>query len=161
MTDLLKLFADKNDITFTKQFNAMLEGMGLLVDHHFSAQGISPLEGLYDGFVPATDIYIEEDNRVIEMEVPGLGKDDVTISVLNGMLKISGEKERTERKETTQNISCEIVSGRFERQFSLDSSEIESADKIFAIFKNGILKVYIPIAKREKEPRNIDIVSEE
>jgi len=98
---------------------------------------------------PAIDI-IDEINRIkIEAEVPGMGPEDLKISITNGCLMISGEKTTSKQDKDKYYQSREIAYGAYQRVISLpDSVDI---DKAKATFKKGML--WIEIAKKEAATR--------
>jgi len=105
-------------------------------------------------FVPDVDIYETENDLVIELDVPGLKKDDIKISVQDGILVISGEK-RIERDEKKKNyMIVERCFGKFERAFNLP--DYVDAEKIKAKYENGVLMINIP-KKEGKKKKVIDV----
>ena len=93
-------------------------------------------------FTPRTRITEDRDNFYINMEMPGISKDDLKISLENNVLSISGEKKQTQKTEETNLIMNEIYYGEFCRSFNV-TNEIK-ADGIEADFKDGILTVTLP-----------------
>ncbi len=93
-------------------------------------------------FAPAIDVY-EDDKQVgIKAELPGMTKDDVEITVENGVLTLRGEKEQTEEQEGKDYHRVERRYGRFERSFRLpEYADETSAD---ATFSDGILTISLP-----------------
>lgn len=91
---------------------------------------------------PAVDIVDDNEKFKAEFEMPGMGEEDVKVSVDNGMLIVKGEK-KTSRKDKDKNYMMrEISYGSYERKISLpDSVDI---DKAKASFKKGMLWVEIP-----------------
>ena len=55
--------------------------------------------GLLGGWSPALDVYDDKDNLVVTLEVPGMKKEDIEISLHDGMLTVSGER-KDEREQT-------------------------------------------------------------
>jgi len=85
---------------------------------------------------------MEEENKVIvKAEIPGVNKEDIEVSVDDGILRIKAEKKE-EKKE--KGLS-EFIYGKFERQVKLPEV---NAENINAEYKDGILKLEIP--KEEK-----------
>ncbi|MDD5645436.1 MAG: Hsp20/alpha crystallin family protein [bacterium] len=117
----------------------------------------APSIRLPEGISWSPSIDVEEDEREfsVKAEVPGLSKDDLSISVDGGVLRISGEKkvEKKEEKGKKQHIS-EIAYGKFERILSLP--ETADTGRVNAKFKDGTLKVTIT-KKKESQPKQIDI----
>ncbi|MFN6991978.1 MAG: Hsp20/alpha crystallin family protein, partial [Fervidobacterium sp.] len=77
---------------------------------------MKPLKSDFE-FYPKVDAYETEDKVVLELEVPGVNKEDLKISVEDGVLRIVGEK-KTERDEKGRNYRIvERSFGKFERAF--------------------------------------------
>lgn len=92
---------------------------------------------------PVTDIVSNDDEYIIEMEVAGFKKKDISINITDDILTVKGETERKERKRS------------FERSFTLDGS-ILNYDGIESTLKDGILTITLP-KKEEQKPKTIDI----
>ena len=105
-------------------------------------------------FVPAVDIKEKDTEYLLEAEIPGMKKEDITIDVKEGVLSIHGER-KYEHEETKENFSrVERCYGTFNRSFTLPD-EVE-ADKIDATYKDGILKVTLP-KNPTAAPKQIDV----
>jgi len=96
----------------------------------------------------------DDDKYVITAEVPGAGKDDVTLEVHDNVLTLRGEKrsEREEKKEQVRYV--ERSYGSFSRSFTLPSNA--DANRVTADFKDGVLRVEVPKAA-EAKPKVISI----
>jgi HSP20 family protein len=120
---------------------------------------------------PSVDIHEDENAYTIDAELPGLRKEDVTISFQDGVLSVSGERKyEYEDKAPAEGNgngdakpavksgrSChrmERYYGRFHRSFTFPTAI--NPDNINARFQDGILKVVVPKAEQVK-PRQIDI----
>lgn len=111
------------------------------------------------GFEPSfgyTDIYEKEGNLIYETELPGVKKRDIDIRVENGRLIICGEVKRDERIDEENYFRMSRRYGRFKRVFPLPE-EAGDPKKIKASFKDGILKVTVPLAKPLREGKAIEI----
>lgn len=102
-------------------------------------------------FIPAVDIFENQDALVLIADMPGIDSDGVDIHLKDSELTISGRRVKEERNEVTT-IYTEYESGSFLRSFTL-SNVIDQA-KIEASMKDGILKVILPKAESAK-PRRI------
>lgn len=107
------------------------------------------------GFNPRVDISEDESKINVHVELAGLKKDEVKISVNDeNLLSISGERKRKEEHEDKNFWRSEISFGSFKRQFLLP--ELADSDNISAVFLDGILDISIP--KKEPEaPKNKEI----
>ena len=93
-------------------------------------------------FAPAIDVYEDDEKVTVEAELPGLTKDDVEITVENGVLTLRGQKEQREEKEEKDYHRIERRYGRFERSFRLpEYADDTNAD---ATFSDGILTITLP-----------------
>jgi HSP20 family protein len=109
----------------------------------------------WDGlFTPAVDLVEEKDHFVLKADLPGLAKDDVSVTMQDNYLTIKGEKKHeTETKEASRYLS-ERVYGAFSRTIELPTSV--DAKKIDASFKDGVLRVTLPKTE-EAKPKQIEV----
>lgn len=106
------------------------------------------------GFRPATNVVEEEDYYLIEVAIPGFAKEDVSIKVENGSIKISAEKKDT--KEDTKYLRREFGVYKFERSFKL--ADTINQQNISAEVINGILNIVLPkVEEKKPEVHNIEI----
>ena len=107
-----------------------------------------------------TDVHEKDGKYIMDIDLPGYKKDDVKISLYNGNLTISAEKnESNEEKDAKGNlIRQERYSGSCSRRFYVGDS-IRDND-IQASFKDGILTITVPTEehKEETEKKYIDIL---
>ncbi|MBM4157917.1 MAG: Hsp20/alpha crystallin family protein [Ignavibacteria bacterium] len=99
-------------------------------------------------FSPRTRITEDKDNYNINIEMPGVTKDEVKISLENNVLSISGQKKQQTKSEDTNLIMNEIYYGEFCRTFTL-SDDIKK-DTIDAEFKDGVLNITLPKVEEAK-----------
>ena len=115
--------------------------------------GSSSQSQLFNGWTPALDLYQNNDNVVAVVELPGLRKEDIEISLQDGTLTISGER----KEEATQENGAartERCTGKFRRTISLPTRV--DANNVSATYKDGILTVTLPKAE-EAKPKQIQI----
>lgn len=93
-------------------------------------------------WVPAVDIFEENDRFVLRADVPGVAAEDIDVSMDAGVLNVSGERKAEERGEESGAQRIERATGRFYRRFTLP--ETADAEGISARCSNGILEVTIP-----------------
>lgn len=101
--------------------------------------------------VPPVDIFEVEDSLAVVVDLPGVDKNNVDISVDNNILTIKGHVEKTEQGEL---LYREFQLRDFFRQFEL-SEEIDQ-DKIHAEMKNGVLTLRLPKLEKAK-PKRISV----
>jgi len=108
---------------------------------------------LFGGWSPALDLYQDKDNVVAVVELPGMKKEDIDISLRDATLTISGErKSQTSNGEKAERTERYI--GRFRRSVTLPTRV--DADKISASYRDGILTVTLPKAE-EAKPKQIEV----
>jgi len=106
------------------------------------------------GWVPAIDLYEDRDNYVVKMELPGMKKEEIDISLHNGVLSITGERKDEEKHEDAETYRSERFFGRFQRSVTLPA--VVETEKVNASYKDGILTVTLPKAE-EAKPKQITI----
>ncbi len=106
---------------------------------------------------PAVDLVDKEDKLVAKVELPGVEKKDVKLSLNDSNLTIQGEMKKDEETEKEDYYYRERAYGNYARTISLPA-EIDK-EKIKAKFKNGILEITMP-KKPEVKPKEINIESE-
>jgi HSP20 family protein len=105
-------------------------------------------------WTPAVDIAELEDRFQVRMELPGVNKDDVKITLENNILTVRGEKKQ-EKEDAGKNYHrVERSYGAFQRSFTLPVT-IKS-DRIDAGFKDGILTIALPKSE-EAKPKQIEV----
>jgi HSP20 family protein len=104
-------------------------------------------------WLPPVDISETETEYRIDVEIPAVARDDVTVSVKDGVLTVTGER-KVEKDTDGKRHRVERQYGRFSRSFRLPENVDE--DHISATSKDGVL--YLAVAKKEKEkPRTIEV----
>ncbi len=103
---------------------------------------------------PRVDISETDSEFVIKAEIPEVGKDDVKVSVDNGVLSIKGERKQEKEEKGKKFHRVERYYGSFQRSFSLPDN-IDAAG-VKAVFKDGMLNVTMPKTAAAK-PKSIDI----
>lgn len=108
---------------------------------------------LFSGWSPALDIYQNNDNVVARIELPGMKKEDIEISLQDGTLTISGER-KSEGSDGDKAERSERYIGKFRRSVSLPT-QVDAA-KVSATYRDGILTVTLPKAE-EAKPKQIQV----
>lgn len=91
---------------------------------------------------PAMDVVEVEDYFNIELEMPGMGEEDINVSIDENRLIIKGEKTTSKKHKDKNYLSREIKFGSYERSIELPSTA--DVEKATANFKKGMLWVKIP-----------------
>jgi HSP20 family protein len=110
--------------------------------------------GLFNGWSPALDIYQDKDNVVVKVELPGMKKEEIKISMHEGMLTITGERKLEEERKEGETFRRERFYGKFHRTMALPT--VVDAAKVTASYKDGILTVTLPKAE-EAKPKEIKV----
>ena len=113
-----------------------------------------PLAGDRIGWRPAANVVDRKEELLVRMELPGVNKEDVHISLTDHVLTIKGEKHQEEGEEHERCCFEERVWGSFERSFYL-TDEIDT-EKIAATYQHGVLQVRLPKTKGSKA-RQIEV----
>lgn len=106
------------------------------------------------GWTPALDLHQNKDNLFVHAELPGMKKEDVTLSLHDGVLTLSGERRHTLADGEKTMLRNERHFGRFERSITLPTPV--DATRVGATYEDGILTVMLPKAEAAK-PRQIEI----
>lgn len=93
-------------------------------------------------YIPRVNIAEDATNIYLSAELPGLTKDDVKITVTDGVLTLRGQKKSETKIEGRNFHRIEQRSGTFVREFTLP--ENANDDAVQASFKNGMLEVIVP-----------------
>ncbi|MCC9625601.1 Hsp20/alpha crystallin family protein [Thalassospira sp. MA62] len=104
---------------------------------------------------PRIDVHENDSSIELTAELPGVEQDDVDVSVLDGVMTISGEKKFTRENNEGARV-VERAYGSFKRSFRLPDTV--DADNITASFKNGVLTLTLPkVAEETPQPRKIEV----
>ena len=109
---------------------------------------------LFTGWSPALDLYQSNDNVVAVVELPGMRKEDIEISLHDGTLTVSGERKRETGSNGENAERTERYIGRFRRSIALPTRV--DAGKVSATYRDGILTVTLPKAQ-EVKPKQIQV----
>lgn len=105
---------------------------------------------------PRIDVLEKETAYEVVAELPGMEKKNISVSVKDDVLTISGEKKLEKQKEEDNYFCCERSFGKFERSFRM-ADRIE-AGKITAEYTDGVLKLTVPkIEAPEPASQKIEI----
>lgn len=108
---------------------------------------------------PAVNTYVKDQTFYVEVELPGVKKDQLDVHVDGNMLIISGERSANREVKDQEYLIRETRCGSFRRRLILP--EGANPDKILAGFKNGILEVSMPMEKKGPRGRKVTVTGEE
>jgi HSP20 family protein len=105
-------------------------------------------------FAPPVDIYEDEHNIVLKLEVPGIDEKDIDVRIDNNTLTVHGERkiEKEEKEENFRRVERQY--GSFTRSFSLPSSV--DPQQVSANYNQGVLKIELA-KKAEAKPKQIKV----
>ena len=107
-------------------------------------------------WAPSVDISETGEEYLIRAALPAVRKEDVKVTVDDGMLTLSGERRQKEDQQQEKFHKVETFYGAFSRSFALPETVDEAA--IRAESKDGVLTIHVPKAKVEmKKPTTIKV----
>jgi HSP20 family protein len=105
-------------------------------------------------FAPPVDVYEDEHNVILKIEVPGIDEKDIDVRIENNLLTVHGERkfEKEEKEENFRRVERQY--GSFTRSFTLPTTV--NADQAEAHYDKGILKIQLA-KKAEAKPKQIKV----
>ena len=131
----------------------MQDRINRFVRESYSPEG--PEEALTTtNFAPPVDIYEDQHNITLKMEVPGIDEKDIDVRIENTTLTVHGERkiEKEEKEENFRRIERQY--GSFTRSFTLPSSV--DTGQVSANYDKGVLKISLA-KKAEAKPKQIKV----
>jgi len=126
------------------------------------SRALQPAEGAAETgfFTPVVEAREDDKGLTIEVDLPGVDPDDVSVELSEGVLTIKAERKMVkdideEEKNGVKYHIAERAYGTFLRRFSLPWEADE--DKIEASFDKGVLKVFVPRKEEEKKTKKIAV----
>jgi HSP20 family protein len=106
--------------------------------------------------MPAVDFVDKDQAYEVTAELPGLEQKEIDVKIVNGSLRIRGDKKQEKEEKKENYYLSERYFGSFERSFPLP--EDVNAEKIEATFANGVLTVKLPKhAEGHKAAKKIEV----
>jgi HSP20 family protein len=138
------------ELNALSSFGNLRDQFGRFFDLAFPMRTAEPL----GDWTPALDAHEDKDKFSVVVEIPGMKKEDINVSVHDGVLTVSGERkyEKDTKEDTVHR--CERFYGKFSRSITLPA--VVRADKVSAVYKDGVLTLEIPKAE-EAKPKTIEI----
>ena len=109
---------------------------------------------IFSGWTPALDVYEDKDNVFVRAELPGMKREDISLTLHDGSLSISGERKSEEKLRDAEVYRSERFFGHFQRTVTLPTPV--QAETVKAQYKDGILTVTLPKAE-EAKPKQINV----
>jgi len=139
----------------TRDLMSMQDEMNRIFDRFFSRDVWSDDEDInrYD-WHPTVDVSENKDEYLLNVDLPGLSKEDIHITFTNGILKLEGERKKEKEEKESNYHRVERVFGKFCRTFQIPNRV--KSEKISADFKDGILSIRLPKSE-EVKPKEIEV----
>jgi len=96
------------------------------------------------GYTPRVDVSETDKEIQVAAELPGMGKEDIEVSLQEDQLVIRGEKKEEKKEENRNYVRTERSYGSFTRVIPLTAPVRE--EQVDAVFKDGVLKITLPKA---------------
>ncbi len=106
-------------------------------------------------FSPAINEREDENAYYMEVDLPGVKKDDINVEIKDNIVTISGERKFKKEEKEKDYVRTESFFGKFERSFTLPNDG--DAQKIEAKVENGVLHLTIPKSKEKEGVKKIEI----
>ena len=139
-----------------RHLSSLREEIDRLFDQPFGAFS-TPQQFWLGGGWPTVDLFEDRDHLVVKVEIPGMKKEDIDISLHDGVLAIAGERKTEEKYDKAETHRSERFVGRFHRALTLPVPV--QADKTNANYQDGVLTITLPKAE-EAKPKQIQVQAE-
>ena len=136
-----------------REFSTMQSRINRLLRESYSPEG--PEEALTTtSFAPPVDIYEDEHDITLKIDVPGIDEKDIDVRIEGNTLTVHGERkiEKEEKEENFRRVERQY--GEFTRSFTLPSSV--DTGQVNANYDNGVLKIALA-KKAEAKPKQIQV----
>ena len=136
-----------------RDFSTLQDRMNRIFRESFSPEG-SDAALTTSNFAPPVDVYEDEHNITLKIEVPGIEEKDINVSIENNTLTVRGERrfEKDEKEENFQRIERRY--GSFTRSFTLPNTV--DPEQVSAHYEKGVLRVRL-VKKAEAKPKLIKV----
>jgi HSP20 family protein len=136
-----------------RDFSTLQDRMNRIFRESFNPE--SPEEALTTAnFAPPVDVYEDEHNITLKIEVPGIDEKDINVSIENNTLTVRGER-RFEKDEKEENFHrVERMYGSFTRSFTMPNTV--DPEEVSAHYEKGVLKIRLA-KKAEAKPKLIKV----
>lgn len=135
--------------------NQLHRQINRVFDSQVAANGSADSSATAD-WVPPADVAEYKDKFVLRFDVPGVSVSAIDITLDQGVLTVSGQREQEAAQDDVERSRLERPQGRFYRRFTLPDTVDTAA--VHAAGRNGILEVTIPKQPRA-QPRRIEVAT--
>jgi HSP20 family protein len=105
-------------------------------------------------WVPRADCYASPDAFVVQLEIPGIEREDVKIFFKHGECVVRGERKPTNGSSEMRLLGAERPWGPFERRFPLPMGS--DPERIKAVYRNGMLEINVAV-EQAGSPREMNV----
>src|SRR5438034_9170882 len=136
-----------------REFSTLQDRVNRILRESYSPEG--PGDALTTAnFAPPVDVYEDEHNITLKIDVPGIDEKDIDVSIENNTLTVRGERtlEKEEKEENFQRVERQY--GSFTRSFTLPNSV--DPEQVSAHYNKGVLKIRVA-KKAEAKPKQIKL----
>jgi len=137
-----------------RELNTLQDRVNRLFHESFNSHDGRDESLATSSFAPAVDVYEDEHNITLKLEVPGIDEKDIDVRVENGTLTVHGERkfEKDEKEENYRRIERQY--GSFTRTFTLPNTV--DTESVSADYDKGVLKIKLA-KKSEAKPKQIKV----
>jgi len=138
-----------------REFVTIQDRMNRLFRDSYGPEGTKDAESLVSTiFAPPVDVYEDEHNVTLKIEVPGIDEKDIDVRIENHTLTVHGERkfEKEEKEENYRRVERQY--GSFTRSFTLPNTV--DTETISANYDKGVLKIKLA-KKAEAKPKQIKV----
>ena len=135
-----------------------LEDMSYRLNRMFSRPALPQANGketmIVADWVPSVDVSETDGEYQIKAEIPDVKKEDVKVTLEDGVLTIQGQRKQEKEDKDTKYHRVERAYGSFVRSFTLP--DLIDEQRVKAEFKNGVLNLQLPKSEKAK-PKAIEV----
>jgi HSP20 family protein len=144
----------KEDLASDEMVQFIMESMMEDMEDCMRLRGPEPIN-----HIPHADIFSTEEELTVEVELPGVRREDIDISLFKNTLNIKAHKYECFEEDRVNYVCMERSFGRVFRTVELPMPV--NSSKIKAFYRNGILTIVMPMVEEKRgKPKHIDVESE-
>lgn len=138
----------------SRELEEMSDRLNRMFNHQALPQVNAKETMVVADWVPSVDVSETDGEYQIKAEIPDVKKEDVKVTVEDGVLTIQGERRQEKEEKGKKYHRIERSYGSFVRSFTLPDLVDEA--KVKAEFKDGVLNLQLPKSKKAK-PKAIEV----
>ena len=137
-----------------RELEDVSDGLNRMFTHPASQASTGKEAMIVADWTPSVDISETASEYLIKAEIPDVKKEDVKVSLEDGVLTIQGQRKLEKEDKGTKYHRIERSYGSFVRTFSLPN--VVDAEHVKAEFKDGVLNLHLPKSEKAK-PKTIEV----